>query len=117
MTPSAMLGIVIGLDVGKPSHWACVLTREDEVLESAAVPNREDVIGALYARHPNAPVVVDQIQIHPMPRQHHQGQQQASSQAPGRDRMEHYRGASWGRRTCPGAQSIPPGVRLRPTPA
>lgn len=44
MAPSARPGIVIGLDVGKSSHWACVLTREGEVLESAAVPNREGAI-------------------------------------------------------------------------
>ena len=61
MAPSARPGIVIGLDVGKSSHWACVLTREGEVLESAAVPNREGAIDALYARHPGALVVVDQV--------------------------------------------------------
>ena len=61
MAPSARPGIVIGLDVGKSSHWACVLTREGEVLESAAVPNREGAIDALYARHPDALVVVDQV--------------------------------------------------------
>ena len=58
MAPSARPGIVIGLDVGKSSHWACVLTREGEVLESAAVPNRE---GAIDARHPGALVVVDRV--------------------------------------------------------
>lgn len=61
MAPSARPGIVIGLDVGKSSHWACVLTREGEVLESAAVPNREGAIDAPYARHPGALVVVDQV--------------------------------------------------------
>lgn len=61
MAPSARPGIVIGLDVGKSSHWACVLTREGEVLESAAVPNREGAIDALYARHPGALVVVDRV--------------------------------------------------------
>lgn len=61
MAPSTRPGIVIGLDVGKSSHWACVLTREGETLESAAVPNREGAIDALYARHPGALVVVDQI--------------------------------------------------------
>ncbi len=60
MVPSTRPGVVIGLDVGKSSHWACVLTREGEILESAAVPNREDAIDALYARHPGALVVVDQ---------------------------------------------------------
>ena len=61
MAPSTRPGIVIGLDVGKSSHWACVLARESETLESAAVPNREGAIDALYARHPGALVVVDQI--------------------------------------------------------
>lgn len=61
MAPSTRPGIVIGLDVGKSSHWACVLAREGETLESAAVPNREGAIDALYARHPGALVVVDQI--------------------------------------------------------
>ena len=61
MAPSARPEIVTGLDVGKSSHWACVLTREGEVLESVAVPNREGAIDALYARHPGALVVVDQV--------------------------------------------------------
>ena len=38
-----------------------MLTREGEVLESAAVPNREGAIDALYARHPDALVVVDRV--------------------------------------------------------
>lgn len=37
------------------------LTREGEVLESAAVPSREGAIDALYARHPGALVVVDRV--------------------------------------------------------
>lgn len=32
-------GIVIGLDVGKASHWACVATRDGEVLASKPVAN------------------------------------------------------------------------------
>lgn len=31
--------IVIGLDVGKSSHWTCVVTRDSEVLASKSVAN------------------------------------------------------------------------------
>ena len=31
--------IVIGLDVGKSSHWTCVVTRDSEVLASKPVAN------------------------------------------------------------------------------
>lgn len=61
MEPSTRPGIAIGLDVGKSSHWACVLTRGGDILESASVPNREGAIDALYARHPGALVVIDQV--------------------------------------------------------
>ncbi len=48
----------IGLDVGKSSHWACVATRDGEVLLSAPVANREG--DPLFGRFSDALVVVDQ---------------------------------------------------------
>lgn len=51
---------VIGLDVGKSSHWACVATRDGEVLLSAPVANREGDLDSLFGRFPDALVVVDQ---------------------------------------------------------
>ena len=61
MAPPIRPGIVIGLDVGKSAHWACVVTREGELLTSGPIPNREDAIDGLYAQHPGALVVVDQV--------------------------------------------------------
>ena len=61
MAPPAKPRIVIGLDVGKSAHWACVVTREGELLASGPIPNRENAIDGLYAQHPGALVVVDQV--------------------------------------------------------
>lgn len=61
MAPPARPEIVIGLDVGKSSHWACVVTREGELLASKPVLNRENAIDGLYAQYPGALVVVDQV--------------------------------------------------------
>lgn len=61
MAPPTRPGIVIGLDVGKSAHWACVVTREGELLASRPVPNREGAIDGLYAQYPGAMVVVDQV--------------------------------------------------------
>ena len=61
MAPPTRPGIVIGLDVGKSSHWACVVTREGELLASKPVLNRENAIDGLYAQYPGALVVVDQV--------------------------------------------------------
>ena len=61
MAPPIRPGTVIGLDVGKPSHWACVVTREGELLASKLVLNRENDIDGLYAQYPGALVVVDQV--------------------------------------------------------
>lgn len=44
---------VIGLDVGKSSHWACVATRDGEVLLSAPVANREGDLDSLFGRFPD----------------------------------------------------------------
>lgn len=61
MAPPTRPRIVIGLDVEKPSHWACVVTREGELLASKPVLNRENAIDGLYAQYPGALVVVDQV--------------------------------------------------------
>ena len=61
MAPPRRPEIVIGLDVGKSAHWACVVTREGELLASGPIPNREDAIDGLYAQYPGALVVVDQV--------------------------------------------------------
>ena len=60
MAPTRMPEAVIGLDVGKSSHWACVATRDGEVLLSAPVANREGDLDSLFVRFPDALVVVDQ---------------------------------------------------------
>lgn len=60
MAPPRRSGTVIGLDVGKSSHWACVATRDGEVLLSAPVANRECELDSLFAEFPGALVVVDQ---------------------------------------------------------
>lgn len=61
MAPPTRPRIVIGLDVGKSAHWACVVTREGELLASGPIPNREDAIDGLYAQYPGALVVVDRV--------------------------------------------------------
>ena len=60
MAPPRRPEIVIGLDVGKSSHWACAASRDGEVLLSAPVANRESELDSLFARFPGALVVVDQ---------------------------------------------------------
>ena len=60
VAPIRMPEAVIGLDVGKSSHWACVATRDGEVLLSAPVANREGDLDSLFVRFPDALVVVDQ---------------------------------------------------------
>lgn len=61
MAPPRRPGTVIGLDVGKSSHWACVATRDGEVLASKPVANRECEFDSLFAEFPGALVVVDQV--------------------------------------------------------
>ena len=61
MAPPARPRVVIGLDVGKSAHWACVVTREGGLLASRPIPNRENAIDGLYAQYPGALVVVDQV--------------------------------------------------------
>ena len=60
MAPPRRPEIVIGLDVGKPSHWACVATRDGEVLASKPIANRENALDSLFAEFPGA-LVVDQV--------------------------------------------------------
>ena len=52
MAPPRMPEAVIGLDVGKLSHWACVATRDGEILLSAPVANREGDLDSLFGRLP-----------------------------------------------------------------
>ena len=53
---------VLGLDVGKSSHWARLVDRDGEVLASAPVRNREAELDALFASAPAGTlVVVDQF--------------------------------------------------------
>lgn len=53
---------VLGLDVGKSSHWACLVDRDGEVLASAPVRNREAELDALFSSAPAGTlVVVDQF--------------------------------------------------------
>lgn len=60
--PSTRPGAVLGLDVGKSSHWACLIDRGGEVLASAPVRNREAELDALFASAPAGTlVVVDQF--------------------------------------------------------
>lgn len=62
MVPEASTcSAVLGLDVGKFSHWACCVTREGEVVLSGSVPNTEQALDALFARvGPGTLAVVDQ---------------------------------------------------------
>ena len=61
MAPPRKPEIVMGLDVGKSSHWARVATRDGEVLASKSVANRENALDSLFAEFPGALVVVDQV--------------------------------------------------------
>lgn len=54
MAPSRRPETVIGLDVGKSSHWACVASRDGEVLLSAPIANREGELDSLFAEFPGA---------------------------------------------------------------
>lgn len=61
MAPPRRPEIVIGLDVGKSSHWACAATRDGEVLASKPIANRENDLNSLFAEFPGALAVVDQV--------------------------------------------------------
>lgn len=60
--PSTRPAAVLGLDVGKSSHWACLVDRDGEVPASAPVRNREGALDALFSSAPAGTlVVVDQF--------------------------------------------------------
>ena len=54
---------VLGIDVGKRSHWACLVTAEGGgIALNAPVANRERDLDELFPRAPNdALVVVEQV--------------------------------------------------------
>lgn len=53
---------VLGLDVGKRSHWACLASRDGEVLMSAPVQNSEADLDGLFSEvGADVLVVVDQV--------------------------------------------------------
>lgn len=95
---------MLGLDVGKSSHWACLIDRDGEVLSSAPVRNREAELDALFASAPAGTlVVVDQFR-------------NIGSLA-----VRRARAAGLGSPTCPASPpAAPPGcspARPRPTSA
>lgn len=58
---AATCDAVLGLDVGKSAHWACLATRAGEVLLSAPVANSEAELDELFSHAgPGTLVVVDQ---------------------------------------------------------
>ena len=58
--PSTRPAAVLGLDVGKSSHWACLIDRDGEVLDSAPVRNREAELDALFASAPAGKAKTDE---------------------------------------------------------
>ena len=53
---------VLGLDVGKGSHWACLVTGEGEITINGPVDNSEGDLDELFSRvGPGTLVVVDQV--------------------------------------------------------
>ena len=62
LTEATACPAVIGLDVGKFSHWACHVTRQGEILASGPVANTEHDLDSLFARvDAGTLVVVDQV--------------------------------------------------------
>lgn len=59
---NAREGAVLGLDVGKASHWACMLTRDGEAAVNRPVANSEHKLDRLFSQvREGTPVVVDQV--------------------------------------------------------
>lgn len=58
LTEAAACAAVIGLDVGKFSHWACHVTRQGEVLRSGPVANTEHDLDGLFAQAEAGTLVV-----------------------------------------------------------
>jgi len=53
---------VLGMDVGKQSHWACLLTHDGEMQINRPVANREDELASLFSKLDHGTlVVVDQV--------------------------------------------------------
>jgi hypothetical protein len=53
---------VPGIDVGKRSHWTCLVTAEGEIALNTPVANRERNLDELFSRAPgDALVVVDPV--------------------------------------------------------
>ena len=53
---------VLGLDVGKSSHWACLVTAEGEIAANRPVANSEKDLDELFAQVDEGTlVVVDQV--------------------------------------------------------
>ena len=53
---------VLGLDVGKSSHWACLVTADGEVTVNRPVNNSEEGLDRLFSQvNPETLVVVDQV--------------------------------------------------------
>lgn len=58
---AATCNAVLGLDVGKSSHWACLVSKGGEVAINGPVPNKEDDLNKLFSQVENRTlVVVDQ---------------------------------------------------------
>lgn len=49
---------VLGIDVGKPSHWACLVTREGEVALNRRVRNSEGDLDGLFSQVARDTIVV-----------------------------------------------------------
>ena len=60
--PAIVRKAVLGLDVGKSSHWACLVTAEGEVAANRPVANSEEELDGLFAQVEGGTlVVVDQV--------------------------------------------------------
>lgn len=57
MAPPRRSETVIGLDVGKSSHWACIAMPDGGVLASKPIANRENALDSLFDEFPGALVV------------------------------------------------------------
>lgn len=61
MKEASTCGAALGLDVGKASHWACLVTRAGEVLADRPVENTPEALDGLFAQvGAGTLVVVDQ---------------------------------------------------------
>ena len=58
LTEATACPAVIGLDVGKFSHWACHVTRQGEILKSVPIANTERDLDGLFAQLDKETLVV-----------------------------------------------------------